>query len=259
MTRRFGRSAAFSAGAMAALALVVWLALARREAEEVESTARVAAPRLEPPVAAAPRELPAPAAPDRAGQPGPVAADIGEAYEDTSLDETHELTEDTDGMSADLQSMPDQDAIAAAWATVDLEEVRRAMPDNLYFQMSAPTTDEAVIAERAAERSRWNDEYGKVLSGTGTEEEVLAYFDLRARLSSDYLEFVTYLLDNHGQSLDERDVGLLDLARRLHAARLQEIPRQVEEALARKRQQDAARAAWLADEEAFADTDPGAD
>jgi len=150
-----------------------------------------------------------------------------------------------------------QDAIAAAWASIDLEAVRAAMPDNLYFKLSAPTTDEAVLAERAAERARWNVAYGKVLSGTATEEEIGAYFDHRARLSTDYVEFTTYLLDHHRDTLHERDVALLELARRMHATRLQEVPRQVEEAMLRKQQQDAARAAWLAGEAEFKGEDGG--
>lgn len=143
------------------------------------------------------------------------------------------------------------DPMAQAWSTVDLDEVRRAMPDNLYFKLSVPTKDEAVLEERAAERARWNVEYGKVLSGTGTEEEIRAYYDQRARLSGDYVEFTTYLLDRYRDTLPERDIGLLELARRLHLARLEEIPRQVEEAGERKRKQDEARAAWLADQAEF--------
>jgi hypothetical protein len=145
----------------------------------------------------------------------------------------------------------DQDAIAAAWASIDLDAVRQAMPDNLYFQLAAPTQDEAVLAERAAERERWNAAYGKILSGTGSEDEIRAYYDQRARLSTDYVEFTTYLLDHHRDTLPERDTALLELARRMHAARLEEIPRKIEEAFARKRQQDEARAAWLADEAEF--------
>ena len=143
------------------------------------------------------------------------------------------------------------DAMAEAWSHVDLEEVRRVMPDNLYFKLSVPTKDEAVLAERAAERARWNTEYGKILSGTGTEEEIRSYYDQQARLSGDYVEFTTYLLDHYRSTLVERDVGLLDLARRMHLARLEEMPRKVEEARERKRLQDEARAEWLADEAAF--------
>jgi hypothetical protein len=46
-------------------------------------------------------------------------------------------------------------------------------------------------------------------------------------------------------------VSLLQLARRLHLARLEEIPRSLEQALERKSQQDEARARWQADERAF--------
>lgn len=248
MERGAGRRAVSAVVAAVVLVLAVWLLLSRRAAEDVAAPARVAVTPRERPAPES-RSLPPRVLPE--GDPPPDLTDEG-----AGPDEVDELTEDLEGLAADLVPMPDEDALAAAWAEVDLDEVRRAMPDNIYFEMSAPTTDEAVIAERAAERNRWNDAYGKVLSGTGTEEEVLAYYDMRARLSSDYLEFTTYLLDNHGKSLAERDVGLLELARRLHAARLQAIPRQVEEALERKRLQDAAREEWLADEAEFAAPDP---
>ncbi|HSP97791.1 MAG TPA: hypothetical protein VL049_11170 [Candidatus Dormibacteraeota bacterium] len=143
------------------------------------------------------------------------------------------------------------DAIAAAWANVDLDEVRRALPDNLYWQMGAPTRDKQEIERRERERDRWNDEYGKVLSGTGSEAEIRAYYDQRAKLSGDYVEFTTYLLDHYGEVLPARDVALLQLARRLHLARLEEIPRSLEQALLRKGQQDDARARWQAEERAF--------
>ena len=145
----------------------------------------------------------------------------------------------------------DGDAIAAGWANVDLAEVRRALPDNAYWQMGAPTQDEAEIERRARERDRWNVEYGKVLSGTGTEEEIRAYYDQRARVSGDYVEFTTYLLDHYGDVLHPRDVQLLKLARQLHLARLEEIPRGLETALQRKAEQDEARARWQAEERAF--------
>jgi hypothetical protein len=98
-----------------------------------------------------------------------------------------------------------------------------------------------------------------MLSGTGSEAEIRAYFDQRARLSGDYVEFITYLLDHHQATLPERDVGLLQLARRLHLARLEEIPRRMDEALQRKREQDEARARWRAEEDAFRAGGPAAD
>ena len=138
-----------------------------------------------------------------------------------------------------------------SWEGVDLDEVRKALPDNLYWQLAAPTQDPKLLEWRDAEHDRWNVEYGKVLSGTGTEDEVRAYYDHRARVSGDYVEFATYLLDHYGGQLPEQDVGLLKLARQLHLARLEEIPRKVEEALDHQRAQAAARAAWLADQAQF--------
>jgi hypothetical protein len=145
------------------------------------------------------------------------------------------------------------------WDAVDMDAVRDAMPDNLYWKVAVPCEDPRVLEERDAERARWNVEYGKILSGTGTEEEIRAYYDHRARLSGDYVEFTSYLLDHYGTQLPERDVGLLQLARRLHLARLEEIPRKVEEALERKRAQDAAREAWLADQRDFGSAAPDGD
>ena len=190
------------------------------------------------PVAAAPRATvaaPAAAAPP-ADPRQPPAPPPPAAAEGAGADEVDEL---------------DGDAIAAGWANVDLDEVRRALPDNRYWQMGAPTTDEVEVERRARERDRWNVEYGKVLSGTGSEEEVRAYYDERARVSGDYVELTTYLLDHYGDVLHPRDVSLLQLARRMHLSRLEEIPRNLERALERKVQQDEARARWQADERAF--------
>lgn len=140
---------------------------------------------------------------------------------------------------------------ALRWSAVDLDAVRDALPDNLYWEMSAPTTDPAEIARREEERDRWNREYGKVLSGTATEEEIDAYFALRRTISEDAIAFSDHLLDQYGDVLPERDVGLLELARRLHRARLEEMPRRMADARERKREQDRLREAWLADEAAF--------
>jgi hypothetical protein len=139
----------------------------------------------------------------------------------------------------------------AGLEAVDLEEVRRALPHNGYWENSAPTENVRTIQQREEDEAHWNVEYGKVLSGTGSEQEIDAYFAHRQRVSADAVEFTGYLLDHYGEHLSERDTALLELARSLHLARLQELPRKIEEARERKRQQDAARAAWLADERAF--------
>jgi hypothetical protein len=150
-------------------------------------------------------------------------------------------------------ALPDAEAgpPEEAWSQVDLEAVRAALPDNSYWQRSAPTQDERVLREREEERIRRNELYGKVLSGTGSEEDVRRYYAERQRFSTDAIQFVDYLLEHHAGDLSERDQQFLGIARRLHLARLQEIPRRLQEGLERKRTQDEARAAWLEDEARF--------
>jgi hypothetical protein len=138
-----------------------------------------------------------------------------------------------------------------AWASVDLDAIRAALPDNLYWKMAVPTKDPAVLREREDERARWNVEYGKVLSNTATAEEIDAYYAERQRLSEDYLEFIVYLLSNYGYQIPRRDVAALKLAAEMHHARLEEIPRQITEAHERREAHDAARRVWLEEQKAF--------
>lgn len=153
----------------------------------------------------------------------------------------------------------DDFARASAWASVDLDAVRDAMPNNLYWQLAAPTTDAALLREREEIRAYWNEQYGKVLSNTGSAEEVDAYFAHRRRLSADYVEFSSYLLDHYGDVLHERDVAMLELARELHLARLEELPRRHAEALERREAHAAAREAWLRDQARFESDDAATD
>ena len=153
----------------------------------------------------------------------------------------------------------DDDAAARAWASVDMDEVRKAMPDNLYWKMSVPTKDPDVLRAREEERDRWNTEYGKVLSNTATAEEIDAYYEQRRRLSNDYIGFAGYLLLRYGHTLPARDVAMLKLAIKLHMARLEEIPRQIAEAQARREAQDAVRRAWLEDQKALGTAPPHPD
>ncbi len=222
-----------------ALAALVWRAFEPSERTEPPGSARVSATRGKPDRAPSPVAPPT-RRPDAPSVPEPPASAPDEPASDDSSEDN-------------------SDEIAAAWSAVDLEEVRKAMPDNLYWKLSLPTKDPRVLEEREAERARWNVEYGKVLSGTASEEEIRAYYDQRGRLSSDYIEFATYLVDHYGETLPPRDVGLLKLAMRLHHARLQEIPRKIEEAFERKRAQDAAREAWLSDQAIFGNADSGID
>jgi hypothetical protein len=180
---------------------------------------------------------------------GPAAASHDTAFPSPAPPAASDLA------GGDIPPAVGSDDMSTPWAVVDMEEIRRALPNNIYWRLSFPTKDPQVLEERDAERARWNVEYGKMLSGTASEDEIRAYYDLRARLSGDYIEFTSYLLDHYKDDLSERDVGLLDLARRLHLARLEEIPRKVQEAFDRKRRQDEARAAWLADEAEFGHAD----
>jgi hypothetical protein len=140
-----------------------------------------------------------------------------------------------------------------SWEGVDLEEVRRALPDNLYWEMNVPTEDSRELERRAEERARWNVEYGKVLSNTATEQEIETYYAYRQRVSEDAIEFANHLLNHYEDELPAKDVGLLELAIELHLARLEEIPRQIADAQQRREVHAAARQAWLEEQAAFED------
>ncbi|WP_156338362.1 hypothetical protein [Chondromyces crocatus] len=127
---------------------------------------------------------------------------------------------------------------------VDLAALRTRMPDNLYWLLGAPTEDPAVLQQRSEEEVRWNEMLGKVQSGTASDEEIDQYYDHKRRVSEDYLAFANAVLEEHRSRLPERDVGMYELSQNLHKARLAEIPRQIEDARARKQAQDARREAW---------------
>lgn len=173
---------------------------------------------------------------DPAGSPAAPGEDLADSPEPTGFD----------------PSESSQDAFAMAWAQVDLDAVRAALPDNLYWTTSVPAQDPQVIEARAQERARWNEAWGKVLSNTATPEEIHAYYAHRQRVSEDAIAFANYLLNHYSAVIPERDQGLLDLAVRLHLARLEEIPRQITDALSRAEAHAASRAAWLEQQAAFA-------
>jgi hypothetical protein len=158
---------------------------------------------------------------------------------------------------------PDEDPFAddrasrGTWEVLDMEAVRAAMPDNVYWKMAAPTQDPELIKWREEERARWNVEYGKVLSNTATAEEIDAYFAERKRLSDDYLEFVVHVIANYGNAIPREGLALLKLAGEMHALRLEEMPRQMAEAHARREAHDAARRAWLEEQKAFEEAPTG--
>lgn len=118
---------------------------------------------------------------------------------------------------------------------VDLEQLRRRLPDNLYWTLGAPTEDRETLRERDERARRSNELYGKVLSSTASDEEIAAYYAERRRVSEDYIEFSALVLAEYRDQLPEEQVGLYELSINLHRARLVEIERDKGEALARRR------------------------
>ncbi|SRR6266545_416082 len=118
---------------------------------------------------------------------------------------------------------------------VNLEELRRRLPDNLYWTLGAPTDDEGVLRQRAERARQTNELYGKVLSTTATEAEIARYYAERRRVSEDYIQFAELVLAHHRDQLPADQIGLYELSIKLHRARLADIPRDMNDALARRR------------------------
>jgi hypothetical protein len=141
---------------------------------------------------------------------------------------------------------------AESWAQVDFDEIRKAMPDNLYWKMAFPTKDPALLKEREERRAQWNTDFGKVQSNTATDEEIDAYYGEQQQISNDYLEFLVYLATHYGEAVPKGEIGALKLAGELHLARLEEIPRKIAEAKERHAAHEKARQAWLEEQKQFA-------
>lgn len=145
---------------------------------------------------------------------------------------------------------------AESWAQVDFDEIRKAMPDNLYWKMAFPTKDPALLKEREERRAQWNTDFGKVQSNTATDEEIDAYYGEQQQISNDYLEFLVYLATHYGEAVPKGEIGALKLAGELHLARLEEIPRKIAEAKERHAAHEKARQAWLEEQKQFATPAP---
>jgi len=198
-----------------------------------------------------PSPVDAPAAPTAPADAPVAAAAPPQARASTPQDAPRPRAE------PDADPFADEEASHGTWEALDLNAVRAALPNNLYWKMAAPTKDPELLRWREQERDRWNVEYGKVLSNTATSEEIDAYFAERKRISDDYLEFVVHVLTNYGGAIPREGVALLKLAGQMHAARLEEMPRQIAEAHARHEAHDAARRAWLEEQKAFQDPPAG--
>lgn len=144
----------------------------------------------------------------------------------------------------------DDDA-AAAWAQVDLEALRAQMPNNLYWQLAAPTQDASVLAQRKEITSYWEAQFAKINANLASEVEIRAYFDHRQRRSEDYVEFATVLLNQYGDVLPEQARHFQVFARNLNLVQLQELPKKLTQALENRKRFLAKREAWLKDKTAF--------
>lgn len=140
---------------------------------------------------------------------------------------------------------------------IDLREARELMPENLYWKLGAPTKDPEVLAERDEENRRRNEEYGRVLSGDASEDEVRAYYDYRRRLAMDYVEFAEFMQRRFRNAGPEQFQGMLDLALKLNAERLAQIPADEQDALERARERAKIREEWQRQQADFAGVGQG--
>lgn len=138
---------------------------------------------------------------------------------------------------------PEVDGEPAAYP-LDLEALRAKLPDNLYWELGAPTKDPELLRKREEETRKWNEVFGRVQSGDATESEIRGYYDRRRRVSEDLLQFATTVLAEQGDQLPERDKGLYELSINMHRTRLSEYSRQEEESLAHRRAAEQRREQW---------------
>ncbi len=121
----------------------------------------------------------------------------------------------------------------AASYPLDLEALRAQIPDNLYWKYDAKTSEVAVAKERAERAKQRNAMYGRIQANEASESELRAYYDERRRLSNDYLQLTTLVLEGKAGEVSERDRGLFELTANLHRDRLKQIERDQSDALSR--------------------------
>lgn len=129
---------------------------------------------------------------------------------------------------------------------ITLAAIRDDQPDNLYWKMLAPTDNPDTLKEREREKTRLNEQYGKVLSNTASPVEIRAYYDYRKRLSADYIRLLQHLLKKYDGELTDQQEGLFKLGIEMHAARIAQTDDDVQRALDRKEEYDRRKAAWQA-------------
>jgi hypothetical protein len=151
---------------------------------------------------------------------------------------------DSEALTQPAQGLMSEAEAPAAGYPVNLEALRARFPDNLYWAAAAPTKDPEVLQARAEQERRQNTLFGKIQAGDASEAEIHQYYDFRRQLSEDFLVFAGTVLSEYGSQLPERDQGVLELSIQMHRGRLKELPRQREEALARRQLQERRREEW---------------
>jgi len=138
-----------------------------------------------------------------------------------------------------------------AFATIDLEALKNEYPDNLYWEMAAPTLDESVKQTRKEQREFWKLRQGKISSNLASEAEIREYYSYQNKLSEDYVELTGQLIKRHGQDLAEQDYEMITLATQLHLSRLQDMPSMLERDLKNRQRFLDRKNEWLADKGAY--------
>lgn len=160
---------------------------------------------------------------DEASPPQPAVA--------SRSDERAQLV---DALSSDAPRLREVDPTRPADSySIDLERLRPLIPENLYWQTGAPTSDVAVAKERARRAEERNKLLGRIQANEASEEEIRGYYSERRRVSNDYLQLAKLVLDGKAGEVSERDRGLFELTVNLHRGRLQQIERDQSDALGR--------------------------
>lgn len=130
-------------------------------------------------------------------------------------------------------SEPVAEPTASGYA-VDLEDLRRQLPNNRYWELGAPTQDPAIARLRAERARRTNELFGRTQTGEASPDEIRGYYAEQRRISEDYLQLSLVVLAQKASELPDRDRGLFELSVNLHRARLVQIDRDLADALARR-------------------------
>ena len=124
---------------------------------------------------------------------------------------------------------------------VDLDALRKKLPDNLYRKHGVPTDEPKELERRALDDHDWNVRLGKVQSNTASEPEIARYYDHRRQLSHDYAELSRTILTDYGPNLDEQNKGVFGLAAQMNEQRLKQLPLEESRALARHKAYEASK------------------